>query len=161
STYDGLSLAWAVAEHLQKNKVRTLFATHFHELTSLSETLSGVKNYNVSVKEWDNEIIFLHRIVTGGTDDSYGIYVAELAGIPKEVVKRSRQILKKLEKQKSIKDKFTNNKNDKIQLGIFTEETDNGLKDIKNDLISLDLNNFTPLDALNKINLWQQKLNNK
>ncbi|MCK5493078.1 MAG: DNA mismatch repair protein MutS, partial [Candidatus Omnitrophica bacterium] len=100
-------------------------------------------------------------IVTGGTDDSYGIYVAELAGIPKEVVKRSRQILKKLEKQKSIKDKFTNNKNDKIQLGIFTEETDNGLKDIKNDLISLDLNNFTPLDALNKINLWQQKLNNK
>ena len=161
STYDGLSLAWAVAEHLQKNKVRTLFATHFHELTSLSKTLSGVKNYNVSVKEWDNEIIFLHRIVTGGTDDSYGIYVAELAGIPKEVVKRSRQILKKLEKQKSIKDKFTNNKNDKIQLGIFTEETDNGLKDIKNDLISLDLNNFTPLDALNKINLWQQKLNNK
>ncbi len=161
STYDGLSLAWSIAEHLQKNKVRTLFATHFHELTSLAENLSGVKNYNVAVKEWGDEIVFLHKIVTGGTDDSYGIYVAELAGIPKEVVNRSRQILNNLETQKNIKNKITNNKNDKIQLGLFTEEADNKIKEIKKDLTSLNINNLTPLEALNKIYLWKQKLNKK
>ncbi|MFH1768656.1 MAG: DNA mismatch repair protein MutS, partial [Candidatus Omnitrophota bacterium] len=86
STFDGLSLAWAVAEYLQKHKSRTLFATHFHELTALAEEYSGVKNYNIAVKEWRDEIVFLHKIIPGGTDDSYGIYVAKLAGIPKEVV---------------------------------------------------------------------------
>ena len=90
STFDGLSLAWAISEYLAKAKVRAIFATHFHELTALTEEFPGVKNYNVSVKEWNNEIIFLHKISPGGSDDSYGIYVAQLAGIPKEAPETRR-----------------------------------------------------------------------
>ncbi|MBF0386030.1 MAG: DNA mismatch repair protein MutS, partial [Candidatus Omnitrophica bacterium] len=104
STFDGLSLAWALAEHLAATKARTLFATHFHELTALSSHFPGVKNYNVAVKEWKDEIIFLHKIIPGGSDDSYGIYVAKLAGLPNKIISRARQILTRLELNNDIKD---------------------------------------------------------
>ncbi len=106
STYDGLSLAWSIAEYLQKHKSRTLFATHFHELTALEKDHTGVKNYNVAVQEWKDEIVFLHKIVPGGTDDSYGIYVAKLAGIPQEVIQRAKQILSRLELSGKLHDKI-------------------------------------------------------
>ena len=97
STSDGLSLAWALAEHMHAQSVRTLFATHFHELTALADQFKGVKNYNVAVREWKDKIIFMHKIVPGGSDDSYGIYVAKLAGIPETVIQRSKEILSELE----------------------------------------------------------------
>ncbi|MCS7179895.1 MAG: DNA mismatch repair protein MutS, partial [bacterium] len=105
STYDGFSLAWAVAEYLIKKRVRTLFATHFHEITALGR-YKGVKNYNVAVKKYGEEIIFLHKIMEGATDESYGIYVAKLAGIPDNVIKRANEILLKLELEGAIKDKI-------------------------------------------------------
>ena len=97
STSDGLSLAWALAEHMHFKSVRTLFATHFHELTALANQFKGVKNYNVAVREWKDKIIFMHKIIPGGSDDSYGIYVAKLAGIPEAVIKRSKEILSGLD----------------------------------------------------------------
>src|SRR5450432_275749 len=97
STLDGLSLAWAIAEHIAAEiKCRTLFATHYHELTDLAERFKGVKNLNVAVREWEDQVVFLHRIVEGGTDRSYGIHVARLAGVPKSVLERARQLLSEL-----------------------------------------------------------------
>ena len=98
STFDGLSIAWAVAEHLH-NVVgaKTLFATHYHELTELAVTLPGVKNYNVAVREWHDQVIFLHKILPGGTDKSYGIQVGRLAGLPKAVIARAKEVLGNLE----------------------------------------------------------------
>ncbi len=159
STYDGLSLAWAIAEHLSKTKVRTLFATHFHELTGLAEKYSGVKNYNVAVKEWGEEIIFLHKIVPGGTDESYGIYVAKLAGIHPEVIKRARQILTHLELHGKIKDKLSENAPPQ-QLSLFNNEDKTAIKEIEKELINLDINSLTPLEALNIINIWKEKIKN-
>jgi DNA mismatch repair protein MutS len=98
STFDGLSIAWAVAEHLHNNVgAKTLFATHYHELTELSATLPRVKNYNVAVREWHDQVIFLHKILPGGTDKSYGIQVARLAGLPKDVITRAKEVLANLE----------------------------------------------------------------
>ncbi len=157
STYDGLSLAWALAEHLQQQRVRTLFATHFHELTILADQLSGVKNYNVAVKEWKDEIIFLHKIVEGSTDDSYGIYVAKLAGIPTSIIHRSRQILKELEERSHFKEtlqpqfKMTQKED---QLNFLTSNTfteDPVAAEIKSSLENLNINTLTPLAALNKL----------
>jgi len=158
STYDGLSLAWAVAEYLEKNKVRTLFATHFHELTALSEKHKGVKNYNVSVKEWKDEIVFLHKIVPGGCDDSYGIYVAKLAGIPKEVIKRGSEILTRLELSGNLQDKIRKKK--EVQLTLFSGKTeeDKLARDIKQDILTTDINKLSPIDALNKIQEWKEML---
>jgi DNA mismatch repair protein MutS len=98
STYDGLSLAWAIVEHLHEvNQSRTLFATHYHELVELQKSLTSVRNWNVSVKEWDDQVVFLHRIVPGGADKSYGIHVARLAGIPRSVNERAKDLLSQLE----------------------------------------------------------------
>ncbi len=156
STYDGLSLAWAISEHLQSKKTRTLFATHFHELTELEEKLEGVKNYNVDVKEWNDEVIFLHKIVPGSTDDSYGVYVAKLAGIPNEVIERSRQILHQLEFENNIKGKVTiKGEANNNQLGLFDTPAPEQLYDNKpeNEIITalkkLNLNKMTPIGALN------------
>ncbi len=100
STYDGISLAWAVAEHLHDHVgCRTLFATHYHELTDLEKSLSGVKNFNVAVREWQDEVVFLHKIVAGAADKSYGIHVARLAGVPREVIERGKEILAQLEEE--------------------------------------------------------------
>ena len=100
STYDGLSLAWSIVEHIHEQiGCRTLFATHYHELTDLEEQLTGVRNYNVAVKEWQDEVVFLHQIVPGAADKSYGIHVAQLAGVPRSVNERAREVLAWLEAQ--------------------------------------------------------------
>ncbi|MDP2652571.1 MAG: DNA mismatch repair protein MutS [Candidatus Omnitrophota bacterium] len=158
STFDGLSLAWALAEHLQKTRARTLFATHFHELTALAEQHTGVKNYNVAVKEWKDEIIFLHKIVPGSTDDSYGIYVAKLAGIPKNIINRSRQILTQLELKGNLKEQITGQPPGESQLSLFAGP-DPVAEDIKAELQKLDINTLTPVEALNKLQELKEKLN--
>ncbi len=153
STYDGLSIAWAVLEYVaDKSKIgaKTLFATHYHELTELEEKISGVKNYRVDVKEEGKNIIFLRKIVRGGCDSSYGIHVARLAGIPEEVLQRAEQILKKLEEadinrkeakrlRKEIKREFTE------QIEFFSYKKDEVIEKIEN----LDILNITPIQALN------------
>jgi len=158
STFDGLSLAWAISEHLAKQKLRTMFATHFHELTALEEEFPGVKNYNVSVKEWNDEVIFLHKIVPGGTDDSYGIYVAKLAGIPKDVVTRSRQILTRLETSGSLQEKIRNKIPKEDQLSLFAKQPDPVLSALKEDLEKIDINNLTPVEALNALQKLKERL---
>ena len=158
STFDGLSLAWAISEFLAKAKVRALFATHFHELTALSEEFPGVKNCNVSVKEWNDEIIFLHKIVPGGTDDSYGIYVAKLAGIPKEVVKRAEGILTRLELSGNLQEKITNRLPAENQLLLFTRDKNSIAEEIKNEINDLDINALTPIQALNTLHTLKKKI---
>src|SRR3989339_1788771 len=158
STFDGLSLAWAISEFLAKRKVRALFATHFHELTALSEEFPGVKNCNVSVKEWNDEIIFLHKIVPGGTDDSYGIYVAKLAGIPKEVVKRAEGILTRLELSGNLQEKITNRLPAENQLLLFTRDKNSIAEEIKNEINDLDINALTPIQALNTLHTLKKKI---
>ena len=151
STYDGLSLAWALAEHFQKVQARTLFATHFHELTALADEHTGVKNYNVAVKEWEDDIIFMHKIVAGGSDDSYGIYVAKLAGIPKNVIHRSKQILTQLELQTNLKEQLKGESGGEKQLSLFTAKSDPLMERIKSVIEEMDINTLTPLEALNKM----------
>jgi len=151
STFDGLSLAWALAEHLQKTKARTLFATHFHELTALAGEHSGVKNYNVAVKEWKGEVIFLHKIIPGSTDDSYGIYVAKLAGIPLNVIARARKILTQLEVRSNLKEHLTGQMSLDQQLSFFTQPAEPMLEQIKEIIRSMDVNNLTPMQALTKL----------
>jgi DNA mismatch repair protein MutS len=158
STYDGLSLAWAIAEYLQKHKVRTLFATHFHELTALAKDYPGIKNYNVAVKEINNEIVFLHKIIPGGTDESYGIYVAKLAGIPHEVIQRSKQILTKLELSGKLHEKIREQLQEETQLSLFTDDVDATMAEIKEEIIALDIHSITPLQVANKVQEWKGKL---
>ena len=160
STFDGLSLAWAIAEYLAKHKIRTLFATHFHELTALAEEFIGVKNFNVSVKKWNEEIIFLHKIVPGGTDDSYGIYVAKLAGIPQEVVKRAQKILTRLEISDDLQAKIRNRIPEEEQISIFSKKNNALLEKIKDEIANLDVNSLTPLEALNKLQQLKKKVDN-
>jgi len=159
STFDGLSLAWALAEHLQKTTTRTLFATHFHELTALSDEQSGVKNYNVAVKEWKDEVIFLHKIVPGSTDDSYGIYVAKLAGIPKNIINRSKRILTQLEMQSNLKEKLVSGPEGDKQMSFFSNATDPSLAQIKKIIQAMDVNSLTPIEALNKIQQMKDLIN--
>jgi len=162
STFDGLSLAWALAEYIQKTKARTLFATHYHELTTLADQYTGVKNYNVAVKEWKDKVIFLHKIIPGSTDDSYGIYVAKLAGIPKEVIDRSKKILTKLELNSNLQDHILNKdktSNEK-QLSLFCPTSDPAMEEIKSIIEAMDVNNLTPIDALNKIQEIKEMVNN-
>ncbi|MCX5708520.1 MAG: DNA mismatch repair protein MutS [Candidatus Omnitrophica bacterium] len=158
STFDGLSLAWAIAEYLAKHKIRALFATHFHELTALAEEFSGVKNFNVSVKEWNDEIIFLHKIVPGGTDDSYGIYVAKLTGIPVEVVKRAQKILTRLEISDDLQAKIRNRIPEEEQISLFNKKNNALLEKIKDEIANLDVNSLTPLEALNKLQQLKKKV---
>ena len=159
STFDGLSLAWAISEYLAKAKVRALFATHFHELTAISEEFRGVKNYNVSVKEWNDEIIFLHKIIPGGTDDSYGIYVAKLAGIPKEVVQRAESILTRLELNSNLQERIRNRLHEENQLLLFTQNNpDPHLEEIKKEISELDIDSLTPLEALNTLHKIKEKI---
>ncbi len=156
STFDGLSLAWALAEHFQKTKARTLFATHYHELTTLADQFSGVKNYNVAVKEWKDEIIFLHKIIPGSTDDSYGIYVAKLAGIPKEIINRSKQILTQLERN-NLHENILPKKSKEEQLSLFSGQ-DKMLEEIKETIAAIDINNLTPIQALKEIEQLKGKI---
>ncbi|MDD5347736.1 MAG: DNA mismatch repair protein MutS [Candidatus Omnitrophica bacterium] len=158
STFDGLSLAWSIAEFLAQAKVRTLFATHFHELTALAEEFPGVKNYNVSVKEWNDQVVFLHKISPGGTDDSYGIYVAKLAGIPTDVVVRARKILARLETGDDLQEKIRNRTGAQRQLSLFGTGTDALAEEIKKELQDVDVDNLTPLQALNILQGLRKKI---
>lgn len=153
STYDGLSLAWAITEHIAtKLKCRTLFATHYHELTELAELFENIKNCNVAVREWMDEVIFLHKIVTGGTDKSYGIHVAKLAGLPKTILQRSREILADLEST------FTKEVSGEHLSRLKTKEPEQNLlfveknKGVLDKLASIDVNNLTPIEAINLLN---------
>ncbi len=159
STYDGLALAWAISEHLALHvKCRTLFATHYHELTELEDLLDGVANLNVAVREWADEVIFLHKIVPGGTDRSYGVHVARLAGVPKGVIERARQILPKLQAHLAegldmpeLADKA---KAALAQMNLFADPANRVARDIKD----LDLNTLTPLQALDLLRKWKGEL---
>lgn len=149
STYDGLSIAWAVAEYIaDKNKIgcKTLFATHYHELVELEEKMEGIKNYSVAVKEKGEDIIFLRKIIEGGTDESYGIHVAKLAGVPNDVVKRANKILSSLEKG-DVKIKET--KEDKKQVEGQIDLYNLQFADIAHELDKINLNELTPIEALN------------
>lgn len=158
STFDGLSIAWAVTEHIHNNpKIgsKTLFATHFHELTELAKFLPRVKNYNVAVKEWGDEVIFLRKIVSGGCDDSYGIQVARLAGIPKQVLERAKEILAELENGELSYQRLSlaKSKPNSYQLSIFSPKDTQIVEELK----KLDLDKLSPIEALNKLNELKKK----
>ena len=162
STYDGLSLAWAITEHIAgKIKCRTLFATHYHELTELAELFGNVKNCNVAVREWMDEVVFLHKILPGGTDKSYGIHVAKLAGLPKTILERSKEILEELEStfQKEATgehlSKHKTKEPDKDSL--FVQKH----KSVLEKLGSTDVNNLTPIEAINLLNRIKNEINGK
>ena len=160
STYDGLSIAWAVAEYIadkEKCGAKTLFATHYHELTSLEEKLDGVKNYSIAVREKGEDIIFLRKIVSGGTDESYGVHVAKLAGVPQVVTKRANEILKSLERKSILGSKAQEKENKKIaagQLDLYNYK----LAEIAHELDKVDLNELTPIDALNILVNMKEKM---
>ena len=164
STFDGLSIAWAVAEYIHdKNRVgaKTLFATHYHELTELASALQGVKNYNIAVKEWNDEIIFLRKIIEGGADKSYGIQVARLAGLPKEVIERAKEVLANLEEKEFDqvgKPIIAHSKKDyyslKDQLSLFTHPPNPVIEELK----KIDISSITPLEALNKLDELKKKI---
>jgi DNA mismatch repair protein MutS len=157
STYDGISIAWAIVEYLHENKLRakTLFATHYHELNEMENSFSRVRNYNVSIKELDNKIIFLRKLKRGGSEHSFGIHVARMAGMPKSVVSRADAILKELE-QSHVKQELTKpiadiaGHREGMQLSIFQLD-DPVLKQIRDEILEIDIDNLTPVEALNKL----------
>lgn len=169
STYDGISIAWALAEYLHQNpkaRAKTLFATHYHELTELSERFERIKNYNVAVKEVGNKVIFLRKLVEGGAERSFGIHVAQMAGMPQSIVKRARQILAELEQKHiavDIRDSLkamNKQKPDNYQLNIF-EMSDPQWHKIKEILMKTDINALTPIEALIKFNEMKKILDGK
>ena len=160
STYDGISIAWAIVEHIHehpKAKARTLFATHYNELNEMEKSFKRIKNYNVSVKEIDNKVIFLRKLERGGSEHSFGIHVAKMAGMPKSIVKRANDILKQLEtdnRQQGISSKpmvEVGETRGGMQLSFFQLD-DPVLCQIRDEILNLDVNNLTPLEALNKLN---------
>ena len=160
STYDGISIAWAIVEYIHEHpraKARTLFATHYHELNEMEKSFKRIKNYNVSVKEVDNKVIFLRKLERGGSEHSFGIHVAKMAGMPKSIVKRADDILKQLEtdnRQQGISGKpmaEVGETRGGMQLSFFQLD-DPILCQIRDEILSLDVNNLTPLEALNKLN---------
>jgi DNA mismatch repair protein MutS len=171
STYDGLSLAWSIVEHIHEHLgCRTLFATHYHELTDLAEQLAGVRNYNVAVKEWQDEVVFLHQIVPGAADKSYGIHVAQLAGVPRTVNDRAREVLAWLESQHHAAENAPG-----VACGLATVPVTNGEAGrssnhwqltlfggddhpLLDEIRAADLNDLTPLEALRMLHSWQQRL---
>jgi DNA mismatch repair protein MutS len=159
STYDGISIAWSIVEYLHEHpraKAKTLFATHYHELNEMENSFSRIKNYNVSVKELGKKVIFLRKLARGGSNHSFGIHVAAMAGMPKSITKRAEEILKKLENSKG-EEKLTKpleeigEKREGFQLS-FYQLDDPVLKEIRNEIAHLDINNLTPIEALNKLN---------
>lgn len=157
STYDGISIAWAIVEHIHGHKrarARTLFATHYHELNDMEAQFKRIKNYNVSVKEVDNKVIFLRKLERGGSEHSFGIHVAKMAGMPKTIVKRAGEILRQLEsenRQEGISVTPKTVSSDGVQLSFFQLD-DPVLCQIRDEILNLDVNNLTPLEALNKLN---------
>ena len=161
STYDGISIAWAIVEYLHENvkaHARTLFATHYHELNEMEKNFSRIKNYNVSVKEVDNKVIFLRKLERGGSEHSFGIHVAEIAGMPKSIVRRSNVILKQLEADSNKvgtvgkpSAQALNHSREGMQLSFFQLD-DPVLCQVRDEILGLDINNLTPVEALNKLN---------
>ena len=153
STYDGLSIAWSVVEYIHNHphlRARTLFATHYHELTQLAALLPGVRNYNVAVSEAEGKVVFLHKIIPGGADRSYGIHVAQLAGLPRPVIQRAGEILRELEASSGQAVRL--NTVIPQQMALFPQ-TNPLLDEIK----ALDINTLSPIEALNKLYEWQRK----
>lgn len=161
STYDGISIAWAIVEHIHENKkarARTLFATHYHELNDMEELFPRIKNYNVTVKEVNNKVIFLRKLERGGSEHSFGIHVAKMAGMPQSIVRRADEILHRLEqenRQDGIASKpkvqAASKSQDGVQLSFFQLD-DPVLCQIRDEILHLDVNNLTPIEALNKLN---------
>ena len=160
STYDGMSIAWAIVEYIHefsKGRARTLFATHYHELNEMEKSFPRIKNFNVSVKEIDGKVIFLRKLMPGGSEHSFGIHVAKLDGMPKSIVKRSEQILKKLEagnnrgELKSAPTAEIADSREGLQLNFFQLD-DPVLSQVRDEILGIDVNNLTPLEALNKLN---------
>ena len=160
STFDGISIAWAIAEHIAKTvKARTLFATHYNELTELALTLDGVRNYNVSVREWGDEIIFLRKIEEGPADKSYGLQVARLAGMPESIISRAKEVLHNLENEElneTGKPKLARGKSKtkKAQLDLFSSAGDSAAGEILN----IDTDHLSPEDALLKLIELKKKI---
>ncbi|MDO6596297.1 DNA mismatch repair protein MutS [Oceanihabitans sp. 2_MG-2023] len=155
STYDGISIAWAISEYLHEHpaKPKTLFATHYHELNEMTETFTRIKNYNVSVKELKDNVLFIRKLVAGGSEHSFGIHVAKMAGMPQQVLHRANKILKKLEKSHSseeLTDKVKSIK-DEMQLSFFNLD-DPLLEQIKEEILHIDIDTLTPVEALMKLN---------
>jgi DNA mismatch repair protein MutS len=163
STYDGISIAWSIAEYIHEHayKAKTLFATHYHELNDMAEQFQRIKNYNVSVKETSNKIIFTRKLIPGGSEHSFGIHVAQMAGMPKFIVERAKQVLAQLEAShrksyysddiKTEKNlSMSNNKSD-YQLSFFQLD-DPLLGQIKDEIMRTDINSLTPVEALLKLN---------
>lgn len=160
STYDGLSIAWAVAEYIadkEKCGAKTLFATHYHELTELENKIEGVKNYSVAVKEKGEDIIFLRKIVSGGTDESYGIHVARLAGVPKPVLTKANEILRGLERKSILGAKKQEKENKQLQTGQL-DLYNYKLAEIAHEIDKINLNELTPIDALNTLLKIKEKI---
>jgi len=168
STFDGLSIAWAVAEHLhdqEEVRAKTLFATHYHELTELALTLKRIQNFHVAVKEWKGEVIFLRKIAAGPSDQSYGIHVAKLAGLPRAVIDRAKEVLfnlEKLELDEAGAPRLayrTRARRDKSQLMLFREDREQErLREIRDEIEGCDISALTPIEALNLLNALKDKL---
>jgi DNA mismatch repair protein MutS len=162
STYDGLSLAWSIVEHIHDSiGCRTLFATHYHELTDLESRLPGARNFNVAVKEWDDQVVFLHQIVPGAADKSYGIHVAQLAGVPRSVNERAREVLAWLEAQHEAENGVCSRglsrerrSNGQWQMTLFGHENHPLLEAIR----GANLDVMRPVDALELLHSWQRQL---
>jgi len=168
STYDGISIAWAIVEYIHEHpkfKAKTLFATHYHELNEMEKSFKRIRNYNVSVREADGKVIFLRKLVKGGTEHSFGIHVAKMAGMPNSVVKRANQILSQMEAEnrKGSLAKPTReiaNERTGMQLSFFQLD-DPVLSQIRDEIIKVDVNNLTPLEALNKLSEIKKILKGK
>jgi DNA mismatch repair protein MutS len=163
STYDGISIAWAISEYLHEhpNRPKTLFATHYHELNEMEVTFDRIRNYNVSVKELKDTVLFLRKLVKGGSAHSFGIHVAKMAGMPQIVIQKAQKLLKQLEKRHSSEElSGIKAANDELQLSFFNLD-DPLLQDIKEEILSIDINTLTPVEALMKLNEIKRMLGKK
>jgi DNA mismatch repair protein MutS len=165
STYDGISIAWAITEYLHEHPThaKTLFATHYHELNEMGDTFNRIKNYNVSVKELKDTVLFLRKLIPGGSAHSFGIHVAKMAGMPQQVISRANKILKKLEKSHKMEDSgeiLKNSAEQEMQLSFFNLD-DPLLQELKEELLHIDIDTLTPIEALMKLNEIKRMLSGK
>ena len=160
STYDGISIAWGITQFLHENinKPKTLFATHYHELNMMADKFKRIKNYNVQVKETNKDVIFLRKLIPGGSAHSFGIHVAKMAGMPDKIINISKKILKKLEKSHNKKNNFDVEENSDLQLSFFSLK-DEAYQNLKGELELIDMDNMTPIEALVKLSELKQKIN--
>jgi DNA mismatch repair protein MutS len=163
STYDGISIAWAISEYLHEHpgRPKTLFATHYHELNEMESIFERIQNYNVSVKELKDTVLFIRKLVQGGSAHSFGIHVAKMAGMPQTVIQKAQKLLKKLEKNHSAEELSGGNLGqDEMQLSFFNLD-DPLLEEIKEEINGLDINTLTPIEALMKLNELKRMLSKK